>query len=158
MQLDSTRFGRLEIAEDTVLTFTQPIIGFQQFRRFVLMPADEENGLRWLQSTDAGDLAFIVMDPRVVLPEYQVRLGRHELDELAVQSEKELEAYTLVVVPSDAARIRTNLKAPILINRAQRLAKQTILENSDYPVRFELHQAQAGASSPQEVSHARTDS
>lgn len=35
---------------------------------------------------------------------------------------------------------------------------QTILELSDYPVRFELQKAQAGARSPQEVSHARTDS
>lgn len=157
MQLDTTRFGRIDVAEDSILTFTQPIIGFQQFRRFTLMPGDDESGLKWLQSTDAGDLAFILMDPRMVMPGYRVKLGRHELDELAVQSEGELEAYTLVVVPSDAEKIRTNLKAPILINRAQRLAKQTILENSDYPVRFELHQAQAGASSPQEVSHARTD-
>jgi len=158
MQLETTRFGRIEVADDAILTFTQPIIGFQQFRRFVLLDGDAESGLRWLQSTDAGDLAFIVMDPRMVVPDYKFSLGRHELDELAVQSESELEAYTLVVVPSDAERIRTNLKAPVLINRAQRLAKETILEYSDYPVRYELRSAQAGASSPQEVSHARTDS
>ncbi len=158
MQLDTTRFGRMDIADDAIITFTQPIIGFQQFRRFTLLPADDESGLRWLQSTDAGDLAFILMDPRMVMADYRFSLGRHELDELAVQSERELKAYTLVVVPGDAVRIRTNLKAPILINPAQRLAKQTILENSDYPVRFELRQAQAGAGSPQEVSHARSDS
>jgi flagellar assembly factor FliW len=98
------------------------------------------------------------MDPRTVVPDYGFKLGQHELDELAVESESELEAYTLVVVPSDASKIRTNLKAPVLINRAQRLAKQTILEQSNYPVRFELRQAQAGARQPQEVSHARTDS
>ena len=157
MQLETTRFGQIDVDDGAILTFTQPIIGFQQFRRFVLLGGDD-SGLSWLQSVDAGDLAFIVVDPRVVVPDYQFKLGRHELDELAVESESELEAYTLVVVPADASRIRTNLKAPILINRAQRLAKQAILEFSDYPVRFELRQAQAGARSPQEVSHARTDS
>jgi hypothetical protein len=35
---------------------------------------------------------------------------------------------------------------------------QPTLELSDYPVRFNLRLAQAGARSPQEVSHARTDS
>jgi flagellar assembly factor FliW len=157
MQLETSRFGRIEVDASAILTFTHPIIGFQEFRRFVLLPSSEGGDLWWLQSTDAGDLAFIVMDPRSVLPDYAVQLGRHELDELAVQSEEALEVYTLVVVPPDVSPIRTNLKAPILVNRAQRLAKQTILENSAYPVRFALNQAQAGAGSPQEVSHARTD-
>ena len=157
MQLETTRFGSIEIDDAAVFTFTHPIIGFQAFRRFVLLPGGDGGELWWLQSIDAGDLAFIVMDPRTVMPGYRLGLGRHELDELAVQSESELDVYTLVVVPEDAAQVRTNLKAPILINRAQRLAKQTILENSAYPVRFVLNQARAGAGSPQEVSHARTD-
>jgi flagellar assembly factor FliW len=158
MQLETTRFGSIDVDDGAVLTFTQPIIGFQQFRRFVLLPGGDDSGLSWLQSVDSGDLAFIVVDPRVVVRDYEFKLSRHELDELAVDSERDLDVYTLVVVPADAAGIRTNLKAPILVNRAQRLAKQTILEHSDYPVRFELRQAQAGAHSPQEVSHARTDS
>ncbi len=158
MQLETTRFGRIDVADGAVLTFTQPIIGFQQFRRFVLIPGGDDSGLSWLQSADTGDLAFIVIDPRMVVRDYHVKLSRHELDELAVESESELDIFTLVVVPADAAGIRTNLKAPILVNRAQRLAKQTILEHGDYPVRFELRHAQGGARSPQEVSHARTDS
>ena len=157
MQLETTRFGQIEVDDAAVITFTQPIIGFQEYRRFVLLPGGEDSGLWWLQSTETGDLAFIVMDPRSVMPEYRLGLGRLELNELAVQTESELEVYTLVIVPANAAEIRTNLKAPILVNRAQRLAKQTILENSAYPVRFVLNQAQAGAGSPQEVSHARTD-
>ena len=36
-----------------------------------------------LQSTEAGDLAFILMDPRSVMPEYTVQLGAGELAELA---------------------------------------------------------------------------
>ena len=157
MRLETSRFGAIEVNEGHVLTFTQPIIGFQEFRRFVLLSGTDAGDVSWLQSTDAGDLAFILMDPRAVVPDYQVQLGSGELAELAVQSAAELEVYTLVVVPPDPAQTRTNLKAPILINPRQRLAKQAILENSAYPVRFVLADAKSGTGTREEVSHARTD-
>lgn len=153
MRIETSRFGQIDVNDRDILTFTQPIIGFQEFRRFVLMRGSDPNDVSWLQSTDAGDLAFILMDPRAVVSDYQVNLGAGELAELAVHAASELEVFTLVVVPPDPAQTRTNLKAPILINPRQRLAKQAILENSQYPVRFVL--AEAGAR--KEVSHARTD-
>jgi len=155
MRLETSRFGAIDVEDGDTLTFTQPIIGFQEFRRFVLLRGANAQEVSWLQSTEAGDLAFIVMDPRTVAPDYAVQLGAHELAELAVSAAAELEVYTLVVVPADPSQVRTNLKAPILVNRRQRLAKQTILENSAYPVRFVL--AQSGSRSREEVSHARTD-
>lgn len=142
MQLETTRFGAMEVDEASIITFTQPIIGFQEFRRFVLMDGPPESNLLWLQSTDAGDLAFILMDPRHVVPDYAIKLGAHELTELAAASVDDLNVYTLVVVPQDKTQIRTNLKAPVLINPEQRLAKQTILDKSSYPVQFPLALAQ----------------
>jgi len=158
MQLETTRFGSLEIDESTILTFTQPIIGFQEFRRFVLLDDSGGGQIKWLQSTDASDLAFILMDPCSVVSDYEAKLRADELTELAVASQEDLEVYTIVVVPQDPSKVRTNLKAPILINPVQRLAKQTILEQSSYPVQFALAQAKQGAASSQEVSNARSDS
>ena len=111
----------------------------------------------WLQSTEAGELAFILMDPRAVVPDYEIRVGAQELVELAVNDAKELDVYTLVVVPQDPKQIRTNLKAPILINAKQRLGKQTILERSKYPIQFFLAQVQGGTEESQEVKHARSN-
>ena len=145
MQLETNRFGSVEVDDQSVITFTQPIIGFSEFRRFVLCPGPEGSAVIWLQSTDAGDLAFILMDPRSVVPDYTIRLGDHELTELAVNDVSELEVYTLVVVPQDPSKVRTNLKAPVLINPEQRLGKQTILEQSSYPVQFLVAQSQSGA-------------
>ncbi len=151
MRLETTRFGAIEIDEGAIITFTQPIIGFQEYRRYVLLPGPDGSAVTWLQSTDSGELAFILMDPRQIMAEYVCRLGEHELSELAVSTEDELDLYTTVVVPADATKIRTNLKAPILINPKQLLAKQTILEKSNYPVQFFLAQAQQEAAERQEV-------
>lgn len=157
MQLRTTRFGELEVAETSVITFTQPIIGFQEYRRFVLLPGPADSAVTWLQSTESGELAFLLMNPRDVVPEYRVPLGQHELAELAVNTADELSIFTILVVSDDVAKIRTNLKAPVLINPKQRLGKQTVLERSDYPIQFFLAQAREAAAAREEVSHARTD-
>lgn len=151
MELDTKRFGVIEVDDQAVLTFTQPIIGFQEFRRYVLFDGPPESNVQWLQSIDSGDLAFILMDPRVVVPDYAIKLAAHELSEMAVTTVEELDVYTLVVVPKNPAQARTNLKAPILINPKQRLAKQTILDKSSYPVQYLLAQSQ----SQEEIDNAR---
>lgn len=157
MLLNTTRFGSIEIDDQSVITFTQPILGFQDQRRFVLLPGPENSPLKWLQSTESGELAFIVMDPRAVVPDYEVRVGALELAELAVNDVSELDIYTLVVVPQDPSLIRTNLKAPILINTRHRLGKQTILERSKYPIQYFLAQVHGGSGDSQEVTHARSN-
>ncbi|HPN14197.1 MAG TPA: hypothetical protein PLA65_19220 [Spirochaetota bacterium] len=42
MQLETARFGSLEVAPDAVITFTQPILGFQDYRRFVVLPGPSD--------------------------------------------------------------------------------------------------------------------
>ncbi len=158
MQLETTRFGMVEIDENQIITLTQPIIGFQDFRRFIVLPGPEDSTADWLQSTEASDLAFIVMDPRLLVVDYTLDLSKHEMDELAISAPEELDVYTLVVVPKNPKEIRTNLKAPILINAKARLGKQTILEKSNYPIRFYLAQAQDDApDSQQEAANARSN-
>ena len=156
MQLETARFGSLEVAPDAVITFTQPILGFQDYRRFVVLPGPSDY-LWWLQSTESGDLAFILMDPAVVVPDYRIEIRPAELSELAVTSIGELDVYTLVVVPEDKRKVRTNLRAPVLVNPKLRLAKQALLDHSDYPIQFFLAQPQQGQGQAREASNARSN-
>lgn len=158
MPLSTTRFGVLDIDPDTVITFTQPIIGFQEYRRYVRLPGPDNSRIIWLQSVDSGELAFLLMDPRQVIPDYTVTVTPHDLTELAAVTVSDLEVYTLLVVPEDPAKIRTNLKAPILINPKHRLAKQLVLDQADYPIQYFLAQAKGAVQNRQkEVSNARSD-
>ena len=157
MEVQTTRFGTINVDDNAVLTFTQPIIGFREFRRFILLPGPPNSTVLWLQSTESQELAFILMDPKEVVSDYTVKLSEHERAELAISAEDELDVYTMVVVPEDRSQVRTNLKAPILINKKRQLAKQTILDKTDYPVQFFLEQAQQGSEEPKEASNARSD-
>jgi flagellar assembly factor FliW len=157
MRLETTRFGVLDVDPGAIITFTQPIIGFPEYRRFLLLPVPEDAGLSWLQSTDSGELAFLLMDPRAVIGDYTVPLSAHDKAELALSGEGDLAVYTLVVVPPNPKDVRTNLRAPVLINRRQRLGKQTVLDRSDYPIQFHLARGAQGGQAPQEVGNARAD-
>jgi flagellar assembly factor FliW len=150
MLLGTTRFGELDIEPSAIYTFTQPIIGFQEFRRFVHLPGPDGSSLSWLQSTDSSELAFLLIDPKSVAPEYEVVLSPHEMVELAATTMADVEILTLLVVPADPTKVRTNLKAPIVLNPRHRLGKQTVLDRSDYPIQFFLAQAKqtGGAGSP----------
>ena len=155
MKLETSRFGEVDVDDTDVLTFTQPIIGFQEFRRFVRVPGPEGSSITWLQSTESGDLAFMLLDPREVMDDYSIRLSQSEFAELAINDLAELEVFTIVVAPRDPKQVRTNLKAPILINPRLRLGKQTILEKCDYPVQYYL--AKAPARERTEIGNARTN-
>ena len=157
MELETTRFGTIQIEPDSVLTFTQPIIGFPDSRRFTLLPGPDGSPVKWLQSTESDELAFLIMDPKTAVPDYHAEIGAAILTELAVSSADELDIYTLIVVPEDPSQVRTNLRAPILVNPKQRLARQIVLDRSEYPIQFFLAQTQPPEES-QEVIHARTDS
>ena len=156
MHLVTSRFGPIDIEEDALITFTHPIIGFPALRRFVLLPGPAGGGVKWLQSTESGDIAFLLMNPFLVRPDYEITLGHMELAEMGVEDIHNLDIYTLLVVPSDRTQIRTNLKAPILVNPVLRLGKQTILENSGYPIQYFLTQ-QASPEKPQETPKPEQD-
>ena len=61
MEVRTSRFGTVEIAEDRVITFPRGLLGFQQHRRYcLLMPGDNADAcFFWLQCMDDPSLAFI---------------------------------------------------------------------------------------------------
>lgn len=154
MRLQTARLGEIDVTDEQIITFTHPIIGFPEHRRFVLLPGPQAGVTYWLQSTDDEALAFVLLDPTAVIDGYEVRVGPHELEELAAGGQEDLQVYTLVVVPADPRDARTNLKAPILINARARLGKQTILERSDYPIRFYLQRREGAPHGSEETIDA----
>jgi len=135
MQLDTVKFGQIEIDEGQTLRFVAPILGFAQFQSFVLLDLPATAPIRWLQSTESPELAFPVIDPFLLVPDYDVAVNPGLLKELGAEALSDLHALTIVVVAKDVSDIRTNLRAPVIYNPTAGLAQQVVLEDSDYPVR-----------------------
>lgn len=151
MKIATTRFGDIEVKDIDVITFVKPILGFQNYKKFVVLPAGSDCPIYWLQSVEDGKLAFLMVDPYYILPSYEVSFTHQDLAELEAERVEDISIYTLLVVPQDPKQIRTNLRAPIVINKVKKLAKQMILDKTDYPVQWFLSKSTNTPTDRQEV-------
>ncbi len=126
-------FGAIVVREDQIITFSPGLLGFSEFHRYVLIEHGQESPFLWLQSLDKPDLAFVVMDPIFVLPDYQVGPINGVQKELEVKSIQDLKVLVILTIPPGRPQDMTaNLMGPLLINLVNRRGKQLVLESSPY--------------------------
>ncbi len=140
MHVETSRFGRITVEEKDIVTFPEGIIGFSECKRYVLLAKEGERPFQWLQSLDDGDLAFVVIDPVMIEPNYTVEVGAEEIKPLQLSDVKEARVLTIVVIPPENFKhARTNLRGPIVINPRNNTARQLVLSD-EYPIRRPLFQ------------------
>ncbi|MCM1157897.1 MAG: flagellar assembly protein FliW [Bacteroidales bacterium] len=137
-------FGEVELDDNKVLEFPNGIIGFEDFKKFaILYDIDNESETRisWLQSLDEPALALPVIDPLAVIPEYAPMIEDELLKVLGSPADEDLLFLLVMTVPSDMTKVTANAKAPIIINAAQCKGIQLIVDNADYPVKYNVYES-----------------
>lgn len=132
IRFESRRAGSVEVPEDSVLHF-EPLPGFPDRTRFVLMEHAEGSEMAWLVSLDDADLAFVVTDPWTFFPSYDAPIAKEHLAALGIEKKEEVEILCLVTL--DGRAIHLNLLAPLLINATTRKALQVVSEDPRYTTR-----------------------
>ena len=69
-EVETTRFGRIEVSSEEVIFFPQGLIGFEMLKHFVLLDSRKGGAIQWLQAVDDPGLAFLVSDPRRFIPSF----------------------------------------------------------------------------------------
>ena len=137
MKAETKYFGEIEFSEEEPLTFPKGLFGFEDEKRFLLLPFEGNGTLYSLQSLSTPQLAFVLMDPFSLTP-YAPVLEEEELAELGVKDSQELYYFVMCVVKSPVAESTVNLKCPVAINPDTRVAMQVILEDGAYEMRHRL--------------------
>ena len=136
MQVNTSRFGTVEVDDSRVITFPKGILGFPRFKQYVLIQPGEESYFFWLQSVDAPDLAFVVTDPSLFVTSYRVPLKPEQMLELGLQSLDE--AQVLVIVNKRGNMLTGNLQGPLVIHVTQRIGEQLVLSDRRFTTRVPL--------------------
>ena len=104
---------------------------------------DEDDGIatiHWLQSLQEPGFAMPVMDPLIVRPDYNPEVDDELLKNIGELQPDELLVMVTVTVPKGSVeKMTVNLKGPIVINAAQRLAVQVIVEGDEYQVKYPIY-------------------
>ena len=136
MQIQTTRFGAVDIDESRTIEFPAGLLGFSSYRKFALLQPDDNGVFFWLQSTESADLAFVVTDPALWIPDFQVNIRKEQMDELGLREVSE--AQVLVIVNKREHSLTANLQGPLVINSANRSAMQLVLAEKKWSTRHEL--------------------
>jgi len=148
MLIDTTRFGPVEVDESRLIEIPAGLLGFSSFKTFSLLQPDENGVFFWLQSVETPDLAFVVTDPALWVPDFQATIRKEQMEELGLNETGD--AQVLVIVNKREKSLTANLQGPIVINTANRRAMQLVLAEKKWSTRHEL--VQIGEQSAQKIA------
>ena len=141
-QIESTRFGTIEVKPESVLEFPSGLIGLGG-THYVLVAPEPDSVFLWLHSTDDPSLALPVTRPWNFFPDYEVELSDSETSRLSFPIGTTPDVWVTVRAADELEGFTANLKAPILA--AEGRAYQVINETADAPVRASLFASTAAA-------------
>lgn len=135
--VQSRVFGELEVSEENIIFFEEGIPAFENLKKFVIIKEDE-SPFYWLQSIEDKDIAFVIINPFEIKPDYEFDLPDEVVSKLEIDSPQDVAVFSIVVIPEDVKQTRVNLKAPIIINVNKRKGMQYLLDDERYPLRYYL--------------------
>jgi len=136
MEIETTRFGRLSVEDERIITFPNGLLGFPDHTRFALIQTGEENYFFWLQAVDEPNLAFVVTDPSVFFKEYHVPVRDETRQELCLADDRDVQCF--VICNKVGEWLTGNLLGPIVVNAGNRLAQQVVLTEKKWTTRQPL--------------------
>lgn len=138
MQVKTTRFGVVDIADDKVITFPQGLLGFPDHRQYCLLEPGEDACFFWLQSVDEPALAFVLTDPALFFKEYEVPIRPEQAEALSI--EKMDDAQVFVIVNKVGELLTANLQGPLLVNTLNLTGQQLVLADKRWSTRHTIMQ------------------
>ncbi len=135
MIIQTSRFGQVALKQEDILNFPEGLLGFADLRQFVLLDDPNDEIFAWLQSCESPQIAFPVLEPELFTESYKTTLTKSDLENLKLVSPEKPRYFSIVTIPDDPTQMTANLKAPIVINVASKLARQCVLQDNHLAIR-----------------------
>jgi flagellar assembly factor FliW len=123
MKIQTRQFGEIEFDDDLTLTFEDGLIGFETYKRYVLLRPAEEIFF-WLTSVDEPELAFPLTPTSILRDDFPQKEGH--------------ESFAIVKLDRDPEKITVNLRAPVYIHHDERRGEQAILDDEKFAIDYNL--------------------
>ncbi|KYG69387.1 flagellar assembly protein FliW [Bdellovibrio bacteriovorus] len=135
MIISTSRFGQVELKQEDVLTFPEGLLGFGDLRKFALLDDPNDEIFAWLQSCEAPQIAFPVLEPELFAPQYKATLTKSDMEALKLAAQEKARYFSIVTIPDDPTQMTANLKAPVVVNVEARTARQCVLQDNNLAIR-----------------------
>jgi flagellar assembly factor FliW len=130
-------YGLIEVDPRQKIIFPQGLFGFESFKEYMLLDA-ERQPFYWLQSVDVEGIAFILINPFLFRPDYEVNINNEELADIDILSPEKALIFSIVTIPPGGGPMTANLQGPLIINRDTRTGKQAVLTDSRWKTKHDV--------------------
>lgn len=120
------------VASNNVRRFRLPegLVGFPEYTHFDLEELPDQAPFLWLHLQGPSSMHFVVLEPRGVIPDYELELFDEDAEFLAIRESSDAMVLNIVTVKnSDPEAATVNLAGPLIVNRHTGVGKQCILAN-----------------------------
>jgi len=137
LKIATKAYGLIDVDERQKIVFPQGLFGFEKLKDYLLLDA-ERQPFYWLQSMDAEEVAFVLVNPFLFRPDYEVNVSNEEVDGIGIRSPEKALIFSIVTIPQDGSPMTANLQGPLIINRDTRMGKQAILTDDRWKTKHDI--------------------
>lgn len=140
MEVLTREKGKIEIADENLLTIPDGLFGFENYSKYALIDSDYMPFI-WLQSCEDVNLAFLIVDPFRISADYEADIDDETLSKIGITRPEDLIIMTIVTVPKDGSAITANFQGPLVINKQNNKCMQVILNDSRWSTKVDIKKA-----------------
>lgn len=133
MKIQTRQFGEVDIDPEKIINMPSGVPGFRDKKRYVVLQKEETVPFFLFQCVEDPNLAFVVLDPVKIMPEYAIEKSDFEKSLEWQFDDEEISCFVIVTIPSGTPeKMTANFLAPLVINNERKEGVQLILQNSSY--------------------------
>lgn len=138
MELVTKDNGTINYDKEDIIEFKKGIPGFEDLRKFLLIPVKENEIFSILQSVENSEVGMVIASSLHIVDNYEIELQEGVRKALKIKDDSDAYIFNTITLNSDIKKITSNLKAPIIINIKEKLGEQIILNDDKYEIKFPL--------------------
>lgn len=119
------------------ITIPAGLFGFEDRKHYTLSES-EYDPFMWLQSDEEKSLSFLVVDPFVFRPDYEIDVDDSSLADIGITDPSDVIVMVIVTIPGNGDPITANLQGPVVINKRNGNAKQIVLSDQKWCTKHDI--------------------
>jgi flagellar assembly factor FliW len=139
MEVTARELGSFEIPEEARVYLPHGLLGFENLHRFALVDCEDFRPFALLISEEDPDVAFAVADvERFGADAASIHLSPSDETALDLEDSDAIAVLVILSVADDSPQATGNLRAPIVMNTRNRVARQVIVYGTGLSMRQPL--------------------
>jgi len=128
MKFTNRQFGEMSFEETHILNVPEGIIGFGEYKKYLIVDDEDSQPFRWLVSLEDPELNFALISPDLIVEKFQS----------SVFNDADVTVFCLVALKEPWTTSTMNLRSPFVIDNKSRVGRQMILEDESLSMQYPL--------------------